>query len=467
MTTIPCEPPRTQSIGLGRERDEPRHDPGRGGEAGARQPREREPDEAACQAAARRRRRRREDGRHAVREQVSADDHAPIATKAALRERRQAGDADDEREPDRGAREVEPGCEIGRARIADDERRERRQRERSDEQRRARVRHDARSSRAASPSAAAAHSTASAGPRVRQASSSRPSASGIDIAVRGRARAAECADVIVACTRPSASPRHERAPGVEPDDRGGEQPVEPVARSRVEIECGRGCGEDRREARPDAGERERDADEPLDRQADEHSCVEVLGDRLERAAEARALQQRPPAAASTSAAAATKIERTWIVAPPTCQKPPSPMRRNGNGSGNTYAGRSKKTTSSVRTANATASDAPTQPIIEPRARYGSIARKYEPALAAAVTTSPTASASTKRSAADARLRDRPGAGSDEQRHEDAERDQLAEREMDDAGEPEDERVPDRDEAVDRARREPARENLEDDRHGGL
>ena len=47
-------------------------------------------------------------------------------------------------------------------------------------------------------------------------------------------------------------------------------------------------------------------------------------------------------------------------------------------------------------ANATASDAATQPIIEPRARYGSIARKYEPALAAAVTTSPTASASRKR-----------------------------------------------------------------------
>jgi hypothetical protein len=59
-------------------------------------------------------------------------------------------------------------------------------------------------------------------------------------------------------------------------------------------------------------------------------------------------------------------------------------------------GRSKKTVRSVRTAIATARDAATQPIVEPRARYGSIARKYDPALAAAVTTRPTASATRNR-----------------------------------------------------------------------
>ncbi len=50
----------------------------------------------------------------------------------------------------------------------------------------------------------------------------------------------------------------------------------------------------------------------------------------------------------------------------------------------------------MRIAKATASDAPTQPITDPRARYGSIARKYAPALAAAVTSSPTASATRNR-----------------------------------------------------------------------
>src|SRR6476661_10210651 len=103
-----------------------------------------------------------------------------------------------------------------------------------------------------------------------------------------------------------------------------------------------------------------------------------------------------PSPASTSATAATKAERTWTVAPPTCQKPSSAMCLNGSGSGKTYAGRSKNTTSSVRIAKATASDAPTQPITDPRARYGSIARKYEPALAAAVTSIPTTSASRNR-----------------------------------------------------------------------
>ena len=39
------------------------------------------------------------------------------------------------------------------------------------------------------------------------------------------------------------------------------------------------------------GERERDPDEPLHRQPDEHGRVEVLGDRLERAPEARAAEQ--------------------------------------------------------------------------------------------------------------------------------------------------------------------------------
>ena len=67
-------------------------------------------------------------------------------------------------------------------------------------------------------------------------------------------------------------------------------------------------------------------------------------------------------------------------------------------------------------------------------------------------------------AADARLRDRPGAGRHEQRDEDAERDQLAEREVDDARQAEDDRLPRGHQSVDGARGKPAGEDLERDGH---
>ena len=67
-------------------------------------------------------------------------------------------------------------------------------------------------------------------------------------------------------------------------------------------------------------------------------------------------------------------------------------------------------------------------------------------------------------AADARLRHRPRARRDEQRHEHAERDQLAEGEVHDAGETEDERVADTDEPVDGPGSEPARKDLQGQRH---
>ena len=142
------------------------------------------------------------------------------------------------------------------------------------------------------------------------------------------------------------------------------------------------------------------------------------------------------------------------------------MRRNGSGSGNTYAGRSKKTTSSVRTAKATASDAPTQPITEPARAVGLDREEVRAGARGRRDQQPDRQRDQEPTAADARLRHRPGAGRDEQRHEHTERDQLAEREMDDAREPEDERVPDGDEAVHGARREPAREDLQGDGHDG-
>ncbi len=104
----PCEPPRNQAIDCSAEGDEPRDDPRRGGEPGAA-------------AAARRRRRRAPPRRPPATppataatavgapacEQMRCDDGAD-RDEGALGERRQAGDADREREPDRGAREVEP-----------------------------------------------------------------------------------------------------------------------------------------------------------------------------------------------------------------------------------------------------------------------------------------------------------------------------------------------------------------------
>ena len=50
--------------------------------------------------------------------------------------------------------------------------------------------------------------------------------------------------------------------------------------------------------------------------------------------------------------------------------PAWPTVWNGNGSGKTYAGRWKVAPIAARIANATAEVAATQPIVEPRRRYG-------------------------------------------------------------------------------------------------
>ena len=62
------------------------------------------------------------------------------------------------------------------------------------------------------------------------------------------------------------------------------------------------------------------------------------------------------------------------------------------------------------------------------------------------------------------LRHGPGAGRDEQRHEDAERDQLAVREMDDPRQPVDHGIADRDEPVHPARSKTRDNDLEREAH---
>ena len=70
----------------------------------------------------------------------------------------------------------------------------------------------------------------------------------------------------------------------------------------------------------------------------------------------------------------------------------------------------------------------------------------------------------KPAGADARLRDRPRARRDEQSGEDGEADEVTEGEVDDPGQAIDENERDRDQAVDRAGREPRDQNLQEEAH---
>ena len=157
------------------EGEEPRDDPRRSREPRRRQPREGGADERRCQAARDAARNCRDRRRRAPCEQMRRDDGSD-RDEGALGERRQAGDPDRKREPNRGAREVEPVRKVRGTRLADDERSERR-----DGECRNRERH-------AWPPAGLQlverfgerrHSTAACvSVRARQANSARPTASG-------------------------------------------------------------------------------------------------------------------------------------------------------------------------------------------------------------------------------------------------------------------------------------------------
>ena len=212
-----------------------------------------------------------------------------------------------------------------------------------------------------------------------------------------RGRRAQCVDVTVAWTSPSTTPATKARRGSNQTTTAAEQAVEPVPRCSVRVERARRGGEDGGQARPDAGERECDPDEAPDGQADEDRRVEVLGDRLESSPEARALEE----GCCTGGEDEARPQRRTASAPGSSRRRRARSRRRP--AGGTAAGRGRRRRRGRRTrrapfgsTNATASDAATQPIVEPRARYGSIARKYDPALAAAVTTRPTTRASRNR-----------------------------------------------------------------------
>ena len=185
-----------------RQGDEPRQDPGRRGKACARQSDERASDErpggaardAACESG--------DAGRCPVLEQMRRDG-CTGRHECALRERRQAGDACHEPEPDRCARKVEPAGQVGEARIAGEGRDERRGEERQGRQRRPERPVAPRVAQTFAERGEAAHSTASDA-RKRQASTASPSVSGITS--RSAGPPPQCAEVTVDWIRPSAIP---------------------------------------------------------------------------------------------------------------------------------------------------------------------------------------------------------------------------------------------------------------------
>ena len=171
------------------------------------------------------------------------------------------------------------------------------------------------------------------------------------------------------------------------------------------------------------------------------------------------------AAARRAAKPITKNERTWMLAPATETTPSRPTSSKGSGSGKTYAGRVKTAPTIPWRANAIASVAATQPSVEPRRRYGSMKRMYVAAADTDAQEEPDDQGEQEPPGRQARLADRRGAGGDEQRREDRERDEVAEGEVDDPRQAVDQRVTDGEDAVDPACRETGDDDLDDEAHG--
>ncbi len=262
-------------------------------------------------------------------------------------------------------------------------------------------------------------------------------------------------------------PGDERALRVEPRHDSSEQPVEPVARRRVRVERGRGGREHGGEAGPDAGEGEGCADEELHGQADQHGCVEVLGDRLERSAEPGSGQQSSPGGGEQQRSRGNEQRpcldrRAADVPEPVVAQFPERQRVGKD------VGRPVEEDEQHRADREGDGERRRDPPDHRAARPVRLDRQEVRACARCRGyEQPDDEGEDESAPTDARLRDGSRACRDHERREHAERDQLAEGEMDDTGQPEDERLPDGDEPVDGAGRESARENLEDDRHGGL
>ncbi len=214
------------------EGDRPCDDPRGGGEDDSWQPGEREADqpagERAGDAAADDRRRER----HAVLQQSRANDRAD-RNQPALREQRQPRDADHESKADRGRREVEAACQVGRARRAEHERCDRGERERRDGSGGTWAPRGADVAGGPGEGIERRHSTAARVVRACQATIPSPPAAGARRGRRYRSRAPlQCADVTAAWSSPSAIPAASARRGSKRTTTARGEPVKAVERGR-------------------------------------------------------------------------------------------------------------------------------------------------------------------------------------------------------------------------------------------
>ena len=137
-----------------------------------------------------------------------------------------------------------------------------------------------------------------------------------------------------------------------------------------------------------------------------------------------------------------------------------------NGSGKTYAGRVKTAPIMPRSANAIASvdgdPAERRAAQQVRLDEEDVRRRSD----ADAEHEPDGEREQEAAEAEARLAHRPRARGDEERREDAERDEVAEREVDDPGQPVDQRVADGEDPVHAPGREAGDDHLDDEAHGG-
>ena len=373
----------------------------------------------------------------------------------------QAGHAGNEPEPDRGAREVEAACQVREAGIARHERDERRDQEHECRQRDSARPVATRVAQTLAERGEAAHSTASVAPEA-PGEHDEPERERDHVAERRAAAPVRRGDRRL--DEAERDPGQERLARIEPGDDGGDEPVEPVARSSVDVEGGGRSSEDRGQARPDPGQREGQADEERHRQADDHRGVEVLRNRLERAPEPGALQQphaeRGERERRRGDEDRAHLDRRAAEVPDAVVAEPPERDRVGE-----HVGGPVEEDDEQRPDRECHGERCTDPADHRAAGPVGLDREEVGADARGGRDDETDDERQQEpAAADARLRDRAGARRHEERHEDPERDQLPECEVHDAGEAEDERVPDRDQPVDGPRCETAGEDLESDRH---
>ena len=382
--------------------------------------------------------------------------HGPDRHERPLCEQRQARDADTEGETDRGAREVEATCQVGDARFADEERRERCEAERDGDECRERPPGVAYVANRVADRAARRHSAGSGVERCPPGQQREPDRERQNVATCGRTAPVRRCDRRLDEAEDHAG--DECPARLEPHDDRCQEAVETETCGRVHVERARGRSENRREAGPGSGQGEREAHEAGHRQPDEDRGIEVLGDRLEGAAEPRALQHHRTERGERNGDA--RHHERALLDRGTCDVPDPERQWIREDIGGTVEEDEQE-----RPHREGDRERSTDPADHRAARPVRLDREeVRPGARRRRHHEPDDQRQQKSAAADARLRDRSGTCRHEQRDEDAERDQLPESEVDDAGQAEDDRLSGRHQAIDGACGKSAGEDLERDGH---